>query len=63
MFLQVLRDPKTLGAQVARERLFTGVKAQVSLEIVFETEGLSAVRTVVRSFSGVKSLVPSQALP
>lgn len=63
MFLEVLEDPETLGAQAANEGLFPGVKAQVSLEIVFETEALPAVRADVRSLSRVEALVPPQAFP
>lgn len=63
VFLKVLEDPKTLRAQVANEGLFTRVKAQVSLEIVFETEAFPAVWADVRSLSSVEALVPSQAFP
>lgn len=35
----------------------------MSLQIVFETEGFSAVRADVRSLSSVEALVPSQAFP
>ncbi len=63
MFLKVLVDPKTLRAQIANEGLFTCVKAQMSLQIVFETEGFPAVRADVRSLSSVEALVSSQAFP
>lgn len=63
VFLKVLEDPKTLGAQAANEGLFPSVKAQVSLEIVLEAEALPAVRADVRSLSRVEALVPSQAFP
>lgn len=63
VFLKVLVDPKTLRAQIANEGLFTCVKAQMSLQIVFETEGFPAVRADVRSLSSVEALVSSQAFP
>lgn len=63
VFFQVLGNAKTLGAQVANVGLFVSVKAQMSLEIVLETEAFFTMRTVVRSLSSVKPFVSSQALP